>query len=171
VADIDFDPGLQLWSLFTFIVLLLVLARFAFKPLKKALAEREAFIKDTLEKAKQAQSEAERALAENARQTAEAREAIRRSLDSAKNEADGITRKANEQARIESRAIIEQARADIDNQVAKGMDKLKSTVADVSLQVARQVIKENLDEKRHAALVDEFVDLLKKKHDQPAFRE
>ena len=167
----EFDPGLQIWSLLTFIVLLLVLARFAFKPLKKALGEREAFIKDTLEKAKQAQSEAERALAENARQTAEAREAVRRSLDNAKNEADGITRKAQEQARIESRAIIDQARADIDNQVAKGMDKLKSTVADVSLQVARQVIKENLDEKRHAVLVDEFVDLLKKKNDQPAFRE
>ena len=67
--------------------------------------------------------------------------------------------------------MIEQARTDIDHEVVKGMEKLKSTVADVSLQVARQIIKENLDEKRHAILVDEFVDLMKKKNDQPAFRE
>lgn len=167
----DFDLGLMIWSLVTFVCLLLLLARFAFKPLKKILGDREAFIKDTLEKAKLAQSEAEKALVENARQMKEAQEAARRALESAKNDADEMTRKAHEQARVESRAIIEQARGDIDREVSKGMDKLKSTVADVSLQIARQVIKENLDETRHAVLVDEFVNLMKKKNDQPALRE
>jgi F-type H+-transporting ATPase subunit b len=167
----EFDPGLQIWTLLTFVLLLILLARFTFKPLKKILGDREAFIKDTLEKAKQAQAEAEKALAETARRMNEAREAARRALDKATSEADEMTRKAHEQARSEARAMIEQARVDIDHEVIKGMDKLKSTVADVSLQVARQIIKENLDEKRHAILVDEFVDLMKKNHDQPAHRE
>ena len=56
----------MIWSLVTFAGLLILLARFAFKPLKKILGEREAFIKDTLEKARQAQAEAEKALAETA---------------------------------------------------------------------------------------------------------
>jgi F-type H+-transporting ATPase subunit b len=167
----DFDPGLQIWTLLTFVGLLILLARFAFKPLKKILGDREAFIKDTLEKARLAQTEAEKALAENARRMNEAREAVRHALDKATSDADEITRKAHEQARAESRVMMEQARTDINHEVVKGMDKLKSTVADVSLQVARQIIKENLDEKRHAILVDEFVDLMKKKHDQEALRE
>ena len=167
----EFDPGLSIWTLITFAGLLLLLARFAFKPLKKILGDREAFIKDTLEKARQAQAEAEKALAETALRMNEAREAARRALDKATSEADEMTRKAHEQARAEARTMIEQARTDIDHEVVKGMEKLKSTVADVSLQVARQIIKENLDEKRHAMLVDEFVDLMKKKNDQPALRE
>jgi len=167
----EFDPGLQIWTLLTFGGLLILLARFAFKPLKKILADRENFLRDMLDQSRKSNEEAARLLEENKRQMAEAREAARRAIEEGRNSADELVRKAHEQTRVQAHAMIEQAREDIDRQVLSGIDRLKSTVADVSLHVARQVIKENLDERRHAALVDEFIGQLKKDREQPAIHE
>jgi F-type H+-transporting ATPase subunit b len=167
----DFDLGLQIWTLLTFLGLLALLAKFAFKPLKKILADRENFLRDMLDQSRKSNEEAARLLEENRRQMLEARETARRAMEEGRNSADEIMRKAHEQTRVQANAMIEQARNDIDREVLKGIDQLKSTVADVSLQVARQVIKENLDERHHAVLVDEFIDQLKKNREQPAIHE
>jgi F-type H+-transporting ATPase subunit b len=66
-------------------------------------------------------------------------------------------------AKKEAVQIIDSARAEIDRELQRSLDELKSTVAGLSVRISRQVIKEQLDDKRHQELADEFVERLKKR--------
>jgi F-type H+-transporting ATPase subunit b len=68
----DINPGLTLWTGITFLVLLVVLAKFAWGPIVKMLAERERTIRDAIESAKRERAEAERLLAEQKHALAQA---------------------------------------------------------------------------------------------------
>jgi len=164
VNILDFDPGLTFWTLVTFACLLLVLARFAFRPLQKILREREESIERSLAEAEQARAEARALLAKNEEQLAAAREEARRVIGEGQRVVAEMKREAEERARSEARQIVDGARGEIDRELQRSLDELKSTVAGLSVRIARQVIREELDEERHARLADDFIERLKKSY-------
>lgn len=159
-----FNGGLFVWTLLTFAGLVALLARFAFKPLRAALDKRETAIRESLNAAEKARDEAKALLEDNDAKLNEAREEARHIISEGHKIVTDMKREASERAREEADTIVSQARREIDREVQKSLDDLKSTVAGLSVRISRQVIRGELDEERHEQLADDFIERLKKSH-------
>lgn len=164
MSALSFDPGLFFWSLATFAGLLGLLAKFTFRPLRRILQERERRIRESIEKAEEAQRKAEETLALNDGKLREAREEARRIIGDGHRLAAEIRTQAQVSAREEAGAIVDHAREEIDRQLQRSLDELKGSVANLSIRIARQIIREETDEKRHAEMADSFIERLKQTH-------
>ena len=107
---LNIEPGLLIWTIITFIVLLVVLRKVAWKPLLTALEQREDTIRNSLEEAQQARREAEQILAENQRILAEATRESVRIIEQGRVEAERLRTSITEQTQIEARRLIDDAR-------------------------------------------------------------
>jgi len=158
----EFDSGLFFWSLATFAGLMFLLSKFAFKPLRQLLAQREKTIQQAINEAKEARDSAQKMIEEHQAQLRQARTEARLIID------DGnkmvIAQQKESEARTKEQAdqLIERARGEIERETQKGLDDLKNTLATLSVRIARQVIRENLDDDRHTELADQFIERLKK---------
>jgi F-type H+-transporting ATPase subunit b len=159
---LDLNPGLTLWTGITFLILILVLARFAFGPIVKMLDERERTIREAIEQAKKERVEAEKLVAEtkDALQKAqrEAAELGKRSQA----EVETLRQELTARARQEADELVASARAQIQEEKGKAVSELRGQVADMAIEVARRLIPQAVDEKTHRALVDEYVKQLPK---------
>jgi len=157
-----FDPGLFFWSLATFAGLMILLSRFAYKPLRNLLAQREASIQKAIDETKQTRDEAQQLLEQHRAEILAARNDARKIIE------DGNRMVQEKQKEVEARAHedaekhIERARLEIERETRNSLDDLKTTVAALSVRIARQVIRENLNEDRHTELADQFIERLKK---------
>jgi len=164
MAVMTFDAGLTVWTVLTFGCLLLALTRFAYKPLRKILEQREATIRESLDKAEQARRKAEEVMVRNEARLGEAREEVRRIIADGHKIVADMKSESRQAAREEADHIIAHAREEIDRELQKSLDDLKVTVANLSVRIARQIIREDMDEKRHNELADTFIERLKKSH-------
>jgi len=160
-----FDPGLFFWSLATFAGLLLLLSRFAFRPLREMLQRRENTIRDAIESAGRTRDEAQRILETQQAEIASARDQARATIDEGHRIVADLRREADTKGREQTEQLLQQARTEIERETRKSLDDLKSTVASLSVRIARQMIRETLDEKRHEELADQFIERLKKTRD------
>lgn len=160
----DFDPGLFLWTLVTFGVLLTVLGRFAFKPLGKLLAEREKRIADSLEAADLAKEAAQKALKESNGVISEARTEAGRIINEGHRIVEDMKREASSNAKTEADLIIKHARKEIDQEVQRSLTDLKGTVANLAVRISRQILRQKVDDQHHDRLADDFIERLKKSH-------
>ena len=153
----DINPGLTLWTGITFLVLLFVLGKFAWGPIVKMLAEREATIRDAIESAKKERAEAERLLADQkqalARAQREAAELARRNQQ----EVEALRQELTARARKEADELVATARQQIAEEISKARAELKAQVADLAIEAAGRLVKANLDDKTQRALVEEYI--------------
>jgi len=159
---LDLNPGLTLWTGITFLILIGVLAKFAFGPIVKMLDERERTIREAIEQAKKERSEAEKMVADtkNALQKAqrEAAELAKRSQA----EVETLRQELTAKARKEADELVATARAQIQEEKGKAVSELRGQVADMAIEVAKRLIPQAVDEKTHRALVDDYVKQLPK---------
>ena len=165
-----FDAGLFFWSLATFAGLMLLLSRFAFKPLREMLQRREETIRGAIQQAETAREEARKLYEQQQAGIAEAQRQSREAIDEGHRIVAGIKQEAAEAGRQQTELLLERARTEIENETRKSLDDLKGTVATLSVRIARQIIRENLDEKRHEELADQFIERLKKNRNEPRKR-
>lgn len=153
----DLNPGLTLWTAITFLVLLVVLSRFAWGPIVKMLSERERTIRDAIEAAKKERAEAERLLGEQkdslARAQREAAELAKRNQQ----EVETLRQELTERARKEADDLVASARRQVQEELQKARAELKAQVADLAIDAAARLVKANLDEKSQRALVEEYI--------------
>lgn len=158
----DINPGLSIWTIVTFLLLVVVLGKYAWKPLLKNLQDREDKIRQSLEHAERARSEAAELLKQNEKNMAKAEEEYQNVLREGKALAEKlkeeIVAKAHQQAQRELQNAKEEIRRDID--VAK--QQLRSEVADLAVQAAGKILDESLDAPRHKKIVDSFLNQLPK---------
>jgi F-type H+-transporting ATPase subunit b len=154
---LDLNPGLTLWTALTFLVLILVLAKFAFGPIVKTLDERTKSIHEAIEQAKKERAEAERMMADQ-------REALHRAQRDAaelakrsQQEVEVLRQELTARARKEADEMVASARAQIVEERKKAVAELRGQVADMAIEVARRLIPEAVDEKTHRALVEDYV--------------
>jgi len=106
-------------------------------------------------------------MARNETHIQEARQEARRIVDEGYKIVGDMKRENEQSARREAESLLHQARLDIDREVQKSLGELKTTVADLSVRIARQVIEERLNETQHTALADRLIDNLSRP-DKPA---
>ncbi len=139
--------GLIFWMTVTFVLLVFILGKFAWKPIMQSLKEREQKISSSLAMAKQTQEEMKRLKADN--------EDL---LKQAKNERDSIIKDANKvketivndartKAQSEADKIIESARENIQNEKMAAIIDLKNQVAKFSIEVAEKILSRELSDK------------------------
>ncbi len=156
----DLNPGLTLWTAITFLVLIAVLAKFAFGPIVKMLDERERTIRDAIEQAKKERAEAEKLLADQKESLAAAR---REASDLAKKnqqEIEVLRADLTARAKKEADDLVASARRQIQDEKAKAIAELKGQVADIAIDAASRIVKANLDDKTQRALVEEYIQQL-----------
>lgn len=141
------DFGLVFWSLITFVILLLVLRKFAWKPILGAVEDREEGIKSALASAENARKEMENLKADNERILQEARSEREALLKEAREIKAKIIADAEEDAQAKASKMIEQAQAAIESEKKAAMAELKNHVAGLSLEIAEKVVREELSNK------------------------
>lgn len=138
------DPGLVFWTSFTFILLLLILRRYAWKPILRALKVREEYIEFSIRDADQAREEVSK-LADTKKQMLESarleREILIREARDLKNE---IVREARDAAKNEAEMIILRAREQIERERKEALFDIKQQIGLISLEIAGKILQEEL---------------------------
>jgi F-type H+-transporting ATPase subunit b len=153
------EIGLVFWTTVSFLILLFILGKFAWKPILASVTEREQSIETALSRAEAAKEEMARLTSENDTLLKEARIERDNILREAKKMKDQIVSDAKETANKEGARMIEKARMEIDNQTAIALAQVKDQVATLSIEIAEKILQQQFEDKsKQDALV---ADLLK----------
>ena len=156
------ESGLIIWQAIGFIVLLLILNKFAWKPILAALDEREGAIENSIKSAELARAEMANLVAENEKLLIQARGERDEILKKANEYAAEIMEKAREDASKITSKMIEDVKEVIENEKLASITDIKIQVAEISLEVAEKLMRRNLSgEPAQKELVREFVKDLK----------
>src|SRR5512135_2790499 len=159
----EINPGLILWTILTFIIVVLILRAAAWKPLLAALTAREEHIRSSLQTAEQAQKEAERLLEENRKQLAAAEEQSQRIIREGRTMGERLKAEIMEKANASSRHMIDQAKEEIQREKEAALVQLRGEVADLAITAAGKILDANLDTARQRQLVDAAIKDLNKR--------
>ncbi len=143
----DFSFGLFFWQLILFIGLLLLLRKFAWKPILDAVNEREEGIRNSLEEAKNARKEMQNLKADNERILKEARNQREELLKEARQMREKMIEEAKGDAQLEADKLIAKAKEGIETEKIAAIADLKSQVADLSVGIAEKLLKDQLASK------------------------
>jgi len=153
------EIGLVFWHTVSFLILLYLLAKYAWKPVLKAIKEREENIQSALDAAESAKSEMARLTGQNEQLLREARAERDSILKEAKILKDRIVDEAKTEARESSRKILEQAKQEIEEQKNRALADVRNQVSTLSLEIARKVLtKEFEDQRRQEAFVADLLE-------------
>lgn len=152
---VQLDPGLFIWTILTFLLLLAILAKFAWKPLLKMLKDREELIRSSLKDAEKAQQELARLNAEGEEIINKARSEAQAILAQGKTAAAKMKEETLDDAKEKAKAIAADAEKQIQIEKEKAITEIKSEVVQLSLSVAEKLIKKNLSAEDNKALIDE----------------
>ncbi len=152
------ELGLLFWQTVTFLCLLLLLGRFAWKPIMSSLREREETIENALKSAELARREMAKLRSDNERLLDEARAERDAMMRKAQQTADTIVEEAKNKAAAESNRIVESARAAILAERQAAVDDIRRQIAVLSVDVAEKVLRRQLkDEPQQRQLVDQLI--------------
>lgn len=160
LTDVNF--ALSFWTALTFLILIVVLGKFAWGPILQMLETREKTIADAIESAKKERLAAEAASAEMkvslARAQAESAELIRR------NQQEVAAAKAElmAQAKKESDDLLQAARRTIAEEKRQALAELRAQTVDLAIDAANRLVQMNMDEKKQKQLVEEYLSQLPK---------
>jgi len=149
-------PGF-LWQLFNFIVLLVVLQKFLFPKVLQMLDERQARIRESMERAEALQAESARAAETVKAQLDEARREGQNIIATATQIADRLKAERQQQAQAEYEAILKRAQEDAARERERAFAELRTQVADLAVLAASRIIHRQLDPSTQRQLVDEFL--------------
>lgn len=144
--------GLVFWMTLTFLIVFFILKKFAWKPILKALGDREKSIQDALDSAEKAKEEMAKLQANNEKILQEARNERDKLLKEARETKDSIIAEAKTKAQSEAEKIMQSARESIQSEKNAAIVELKNQVATLSIDIAEKIIKSELssDEKQKA---------------------
>ena len=155
---IEFSFGLIFWMTVSFLTVLFILKKFAWKPILSALSERERTIADALSEAKKAREEMAAMNARNEDLMREAREQREILLKDARDIRDKEIALAKARAKTEADALLNRARLDIQNEKNAAITEMKNQVAELSILVAERILKDKLaDNVAQQGLVDKVM--------------
>lgn len=154
--------GLIFWMTISFIVLLIILGKYAWKPILKALENRENSIQKSLDEAKNAREEMAKLTSQNEQILKEARMEREAILKEAREIKDKIINDAKDAATAESNKIIQSAKETINAERITAINQIKSEVADLSVDIAKKVLQKELSSpEEQKKLIDSLVNQAK----------
>jgi F-type H+-transporting ATPase subunit b len=141
------NPGLIFWMLVVFLLVVFILAKYAWKPIIKGLKDRENEIQGALDLAERTKTEMVKLKADNEKLIIEANAVRDRILRDAKEASDRMIAESKDRAAVEGQKMIESARDTIRNEQHAAISKMRKEVAVLSLEIAEQVLHRELKDK------------------------
>ena len=141
------NPGLILWTLVAFLVVLFILKKFAWKPILKSLKDRETNIAESLATAERVKAEMTQLQSENEALLAKAREERGQLLKEARETRDKIVNDAKEQAKAEASRIVAEAQQAIQQQKMAAITDVKNQIGNLVIEVSEKVLRRELADK------------------------
>jgi len=151
------DTGTIFWTIITFVLLLLILSKFAWKPILKGLEDRENRIKSAIYKAEHDQKEAEKYLAEQKKLIDEAQKKSVKIFNESKKTAENAKKEIVEKAHLEAERLITRAKQEIDLSKEAAISDVKKLAVDISLLAAQKVVGETLSTDQQKNLVTKYL--------------
>jgi F-type H+-transporting ATPase subunit b len=145
---------LAIWTLIVFLGLMLVLGKYAWKPLIKALHEREAHLEQVLLDSEKARNDAEALAAQHRRELAQAADQVRALIEEARKEAQVAANSIIQKAQAEAEASRQRAEREIEGAKDQALMEIWSSTADLAVSVAGKVLGKELGEADHRRLVE-----------------
>jgi F-type H+-transporting ATPase subunit b len=150
--------GLLFWMLLSFSLLLIVLGKFAWKPILNSIKTRDKSIADALKDAEDARQEKLRIEQDKEKILLQARQEKEVMLRDAATLKSQLIQEAREQAQVEARKVIEENRKAIENERKQAMANMKDQLAILSVSIAEQILRQKLtSDKEQALLIDEML--------------
>ena len=149
------DPGLFIWTIVTFLVLLALLAKFAWRPLLEALETRQNAIRKSLDDAQQAKEELERLHVESAQIIQRARNDAEAIIVQSRSDGDRLREELKQKARAEADHIVKNAERQIQLETSRALEQIRHEAIELSVMIASKIIQRNLTREDNEKLIDD----------------
>ena len=149
------DPGLYIWTILTFLVLLALLARFAWRPLLAALEARQESIRKSLDDARAAKQELERLNAESQKILAQARAEADAILSATRSDANRFRDELKQKAQAEAAGIVKNAERQIEQETARALQQIRTEAVDISVAIASKLLQRSVSRADNERLIEE----------------
>jgi F-type H+-transporting ATPase subunit b len=154
---LDVNPGLMIWTVVTFIVLLFILKKVAWKPILEALDKRENDIKEALEQAEKAKEEAKQILEANQANLAKAEEESKKIIEQSRAYAESLKEQMISQSKEQAKKIVDDASSEIQRKQDAAFEELKGQIAEIAVGAAEKIIRESLDAQKSKQVIDKYL--------------
>jgi F-type H+-transporting ATPase subunit b len=149
------DPGLFIWTILTFLGLLVLLKVIAWGPLLKALDDRRETIRKSLDDAQLAKAELERVQQESAQIVRQARIEADSIISQSRTDAERLREDLRQKAKAESEGIVRNAERQIQLETTRALQQIRTEAIDLSVMIASKILQKNLTKEDNERLIDE----------------
>lgn len=147
------DPGLFIWTIITFLVLVTLLAKFAWRPLLAALDSRQETIRKSLDDAQQARQELERLNKESAEIIRAARVEAESIISRSRVDGERLREELKQKARAEADHIVRNAERQIQLETGRALQQIRKEAVDLSVMIASKIIQRNISKEDNERLI------------------
>ena len=151
------NGGLMFWTIVIFALLLVILSRFAFKPMLAAVEARERSLQDAIDAAKRDREEAARILAEHRAALEKSRGEAQKLIADGRSTAEKLRNDLLEQTKAQQQEMLDRARREIETEKVNAIASLRREAVDLAIAGAGKVIERNLDNEANRKLVENFL--------------
>ena len=152
---VQVDPGLYIWTIAVFLLLVAALAKFAWRPLLAALDERQQAIRKSLDDARQAKQDLERVHAESAKILEQARKEAESIVASTRTDVNQFREEMRLKAREEAAGIVKNAERQIELETARALQQIRHEAVDLSVTIASKLLQRNVSKDDNARLIED----------------
>ena len=158
------DPGLFIWTILTFLVLVGLLAKFAWGPLLRALEGRQAMIVKSLDDAQRAKQELERLTQESTRIVTAARVEAEQILSRSRSDAEALREEIKQKSRAEAAAIVKNAEKQIQLETARALQQIRHEAVELSVTIASKILQRTVSKEDNERLIEETLKQVETQH-------
>jgi F-type H+-transporting ATPase subunit b len=151
------NGGLMFWTLVTFIILFIILARLVFPKITAAVEARERALEEAIEGAKRDREAAAQALAEQQRQIEGARNDAQRIIAEGRQTGEQVRAQMIEETRQQQQQMLETARREIEQEKERAIAEMRREAIDLAIAGASKVVERNLDDQSNRQIVESFL--------------
>jgi F-type H+-transporting ATPase subunit b len=149
------DPGLYIWTIVTFLILVAALGKFAWRPLLEALERRQTAIRKSLDDAQQAKQELERLHVQSQKILADARVQAENILSQTRSDANRVRDELKQKAQGEAAGILKNAERQIEMETARALQQIRREAVDISVAIASKLLERNVTKEDNERLIEE----------------
>ena len=155
------DPGLFIWTILTFLVLLVLLSKYAWGPLLAALQARQERISQSLDDAQRARDEMERVKRESAEIIRQAHVEASTIVSTSRTDAERVREETKQKARAEAAAILASAQRQIESEAVRARGEVRRESAELAVAIASKLIRRNISVEDNRVMIDEMIGRLR----------
>ncbi|NLE02580.1 MAG: F0F1 ATP synthase subunit B [Fibrobacter sp.] len=154
------NPGLSIWTWVVFVLLFLILRKYAWTPLMESTKAREKLLSDTVENARKTKEELERIAERQKSMLQEAEAQAQKIVADGRKAAESIAQNIVEQARKDAQATLDETREKMAVEKELAIQEIKNQAVDLIIRTSEKLIEKSLDDEAHRKIVDKHLDEL-----------